>query len=61
MPSQLILKDGTKYDAESFGYEGLASGEVVFASGMVGYPEFQHLNPYNGGFSSGGSRRNPRE
>ncbi|MGH7246297.1 MAG: glutamine-hydrolyzing carbamoyl-phosphate synthase small subunit [Candidatus Levyibacteriota bacterium] len=37
--ANLILKDGTTIDAESFGYETSIAGEVVFATGMVGYPE----------------------
>lgn len=35
----LILKDGSKYEAKSFGADTSVSGEVVFATGMVGYPE----------------------
>ena len=35
----LILKDGTEYEAKSFGADVSANGEVVFATGMVGYPE----------------------
>ncbi len=35
----LILKDGSKYEGKSFGAEKSVSGEVVFATGMVGYPE----------------------
>lgn len=37
--AELILKDGTKYEGRSFGAEKSAAGEVVFATGMVGYPE----------------------
>lgn len=37
--SQLILKDGTEYSGKSFGAEKPISGEVVFCTGMVGYPE----------------------
>lgn len=37
--SQLVFKDGTKYDGVSFGANNSVSGEVVFATGMVGYPE----------------------
>ena len=36
---KLILEDGTTFDGLSFGYTGPASGEVVFGTGMVGYPE----------------------
>ena len=35
----LKLQDGTSLEGVSFGYEGPTSGEVVFATGMVGYPE----------------------
>lgn len=37
--AQLILKDGTKIAGKSFGWEVGAAGEVVFCTGMVGYPE----------------------
>jgi carbamoyl-phosphate synthase small subunit len=39
MQSKLILKDGTVYEGHSFGADKSVSGEVVFATGMVGYPE----------------------
>ena len=35
----LILEDGTTFAGTSFGYEGAVAGEVVFSTGMVGYPE----------------------
>lgn len=35
----LVLKDGTTFSGRSFGYEGPVAGEVVFSTGMVGYPE----------------------
>jgi carbamoyl-phosphate synthase small subunit len=35
----LLLEDGTAFEGMSFGYEGDISGEVVFCTGMVGYPE----------------------
>lgn len=35
----LILEDGTRFEGVSFGYEGPVAGEVVFCTGMVGYPE----------------------
>src|SRR5947209_14715334 len=35
----LVLEDGTQFEGVSFGYEGAAAGEVVFSTGMVGYPE----------------------
>jgi len=37
--AKLILKDGTEYEGKSFGAEKSVAGEVVFATGMVGYPE----------------------
>ncbi len=39
MTSELILKDGTRYEGVSFGANLPAFGEVVFITGMVGYPE----------------------
>lgn len=36
---RLMLEDGTVFMGESFGYAGAAAGEVVFNTGMVGYPE----------------------
>ncbi len=36
---KLILEDGTEYTGFNFGHEGFAEGEVVFNTGMVGYPE----------------------
>ncbi len=39
MTGKLILKDGTELIGESFGADVSVSGEVVFATGMVGYPE----------------------
>ncbi len=35
----LLLEDGTSFEGVSFGFEGDISGEVVFCTGMVGYPE----------------------
>lgn len=35
----LILEDGTRYEGESFGYEGNVAGEVVFNTAMTGYVE----------------------
>lgn len=37
--AKLILEDGTDFIGESFGYPNSCAGEVVFATGMVGYPE----------------------
>lgn len=35
----LILEDGTVLKGKGFGSEGIRYGEVVFTTGMVGYPE----------------------
>lgn len=37
--AQLILQDGSVYPGRSFGYPRSVAGEVVFNTGMVGYPE----------------------
>jgi len=37
--AKLILKDGTEFSGLSFGANKSVAGEVVFATGMVGYPE----------------------
>ncbi len=37
--ARLVLEDGSEYEGISFGYEGSVAGEVVFNTGMVGYPE----------------------
>ncbi len=39
MKCKLQLKDGSEYLGRSFGADVAATGEVVFATGMVGYPE----------------------
>ncbi|QBD83756.1 carbamoyl-phosphate synthase (glutamine-hydrolyzing) small subunit [Ktedonosporobacter rubrisoli] len=36
---KLLLEDGTTFEGTSFGYEKSMAGEVVFGTGMVGYPE----------------------
>ncbi|GAB4286961.1 MAG: glutamine-hydrolyzing carbamoyl-phosphate synthase small subunit [Ignavibacteriaceae bacterium] len=36
---KLILEDGSEFEGISFGYEAPTVGEVVFNTGMVGYPE----------------------
>jgi carbamoyl-phosphate synthase small subunit len=38
-PGALILEDGTTFEGRSFGYTEGRAGEVVFSTGMVGYPE----------------------
>lgn len=35
----LVLEDGTEFPGQLFGEETAVSGEVVFNTGMVGYPE----------------------
>ena len=37
--TSLILQDGTVFEGESFGAKVDSDGEVVFNTGMVGYPE----------------------
>ena len=39
MLARLILKDGEIFEGTSFGYGEAKSGELVFSTGMVGYPE----------------------
>jgi len=36
---KLVLEDGLNFEAESFGKNKASAGEVVFSTGMVGYPE----------------------
>src|SRR5579871_4039154 len=35
----LFLADGSRFDGEGLGFEGLALGEAVFYTGMTGYEE----------------------
>lgn len=37
--SKLILKNGLSFEGKSFGADVSTSGEVVFSTGMMGYPE----------------------
>ncbi|GDX62108.1 carbamoyl-phosphate synthase small chain [Candidatus Levyibacteriota bacterium] len=39
MKGNLILEDGTIFQGESFGAEKSITGETVFSTGMLGYPE----------------------
>lgn len=39
IPGKLILSNGKEFNGYSFGYQSSISGEVVFNTGMVGYPE----------------------
>jgi carbamoyl-phosphate synthase small subunit len=36
---RLVLEDGSVFEGTSFGAERSSAGEVVFSTGMVGYPE----------------------
>lgn len=46
--AQLILANGLVLQGWSFGYEGNTSGEVVFSTAMVGYPESLTDPSYSG-------------
>lgn len=48
MKAKLILKDGEIFEGQSFGYEEARSGELVFSTGMVGYPESLTDSSYEG-------------
>ena len=37
--ARLILEDGTEFEVWSFGAQGGVEGEVVFTTGMAGYPQ----------------------
>src|SRR3989338_516881 len=39
MDAKLVLEDGSVFQGVSFGSARSVSGEVVFNTGMVGYPE----------------------
>lgn len=39
LTGRLVLGDGTWFEGRSFGYPKSTAGEVVFNTGMVGYPE----------------------
>ncbi len=45
---KLVLENGISFDGYSFGYEAPASGEVVFNTAMVGYPESLTDPSYSG-------------
>ena len=38
MRARWLLEDGTLFEGESFGAEGEVVGEVLFNTGMTGYP-----------------------
>lgn len=44
----ILLEDGTTYDGVSFGYPQSVAGEIVFTTGMVGYPESMTDSSYKG-------------
>ena len=39
MKAALFLADGSRFDGEALGFEGIALGEAVFYTGMTGYEE----------------------
>lgn len=47
-PAKLILEDRTEIAGESFGFPSSCAGEVVFTTGMVGYPESFTDSSYKG-------------
>src|SRR5581483_1346322 len=46
--STLLLEDGSTFEGVSFGHESPSAGEVVFCTGMVGYPEALTDASYSG-------------
>lgn len=44
----LLLEDGSRFSGSGFGYSSEVSGEVVFNTGMVGYPEALTDPSYSG-------------
>ncbi len=48
LKAKLILEDGSEFEGISFGYSGNTNGEVVFNTGMVGYPETMTDPSYRG-------------
>ncbi len=40
IPARLVLEDGTCFEGLSFGKSASVSGEVVFTTGMTGYPQY---------------------
>jgi carbamoyl-phosphate synthase small subunit len=48
MDARLLLKDGTTFKGKAFGAQTSASGEVVFSTGMMGYPEAMTDPSYEG-------------
>ena len=54
VPVTLELEDGTRYHGRSFGAPRSTAGEVVFNTGMVGYPETLTDASYAGQAFDGG-------
>jgi len=48
LKARLVLEDGSVFHGQSFGAEQSVSGEVVFNTGMVGYPESLTDPSYSG-------------
>lgn len=48
MSAKLLLEDGTTLEGSAFGAKIDTSGEVVFQTGMVGYPEAMTDPSYHG-------------
>src|SRR6266581_4687894 len=48
MKSELLLQDGSRLSGEGFGSRCSTAGEVVFNTGMVGYPETMTDPSYRG-------------
>ena len=46
--AKLILEDGTVFDGHAAGYEKSVAGEIVFATGMVGYEQSLTDPSYSG-------------
>ncbi|MDA4118006.1 MAG: hypothetical protein OK455_06650, partial [Thaumarchaeota archaeon] len=47
-PAVLLLEDGTLFLGRGFGAEATVVGELVFNTGMVGYPESMTDPSYSG-------------
>ena len=50
--AKLILEDGSEFSGYSFGFGGNVNGEVVFNTGMVGYPKLFQIHHTEGKFLS---------
>jgi carbamoyl-phosphate synthase small subunit len=46
--AELLLQDGSRFPGEHFGARRSVAGEVVFNTGMVGYPETMTDPSYRG-------------